>query len=242
MSSSPATGSSCEVGSSSRMRRGRRTSAAASATRCSSPPERVSVGRSSRWSTASARVTSSIARARDASGSPRSSRGSSSSPRTVAETTWVSGSWPTRPTRPPSSAGPCSRTSRPHTWSDPGRLAAVVVGDEAAAGAQQARLARAGAPREDDELARLDLELERAQRRRGRVRVGVREGAHADDRRGLSHGFAPGGRSRSRRRGRGRAAAARRRARASRGRRRSRSPDRRRTRRSRRAGPRARAR
>ena len=45
ISSSPATGSSWEVGSSSRTRRGRVTRAAASATRWSSPPERVSTVR-----------------------------------------------------------------------------------------------------------------------------------------------------------------------------------------------------
>ena len=63
ISSSPATGSSCEVGSSSRTSRGRVTSAAASATRCSSPPESVSTVRSSRCGIASASATSSTARA-----------------------------------------------------------------------------------------------------------------------------------------------------------------------------------
>ena len=48
-SSSPATGSSCEVGSSSSSSSGPCTIAAAIATRCSSPPESVSVRRSSRW-------------------------------------------------------------------------------------------------------------------------------------------------------------------------------------------------
>ena len=47
ISSSPATGSSCDVGSSSTSSAGRWTSAAAIATRCSSPPESVSVRRSS---------------------------------------------------------------------------------------------------------------------------------------------------------------------------------------------------
>ena len=68
ISSSPATGSSWEVGSSSRTSRGRVTSAAASATRCSSPPERVSTVRSSRCGIARARATSSTARARAAGG------------------------------------------------------------------------------------------------------------------------------------------------------------------------------
>ena len=62
-SSSPATGSSCEVGSSSSSRRGPAASAAASATRCSSPPERVRTGRSSRSAMPSASAVSSTARA-----------------------------------------------------------------------------------------------------------------------------------------------------------------------------------
>ena len=53
-SSSPATGSSCEVGSSSTSRGGAWTIAAAIATRWSSPPESVSVRRSSRCATPSA--------------------------------------------------------------------------------------------------------------------------------------------------------------------------------------------
>ncbi len=48
ISSSPATGSSCEVGSSSSTSPGRGARAAASATRCSSPPESSAVERSSR--------------------------------------------------------------------------------------------------------------------------------------------------------------------------------------------------
>ena len=119
ISSSPATGSSWEVGSSSSTRRGRPTSAAARATRWSSPPESVSAVRSSRCGIASASAASSTARARAAGGSPRISSGNASSPRTVVETTCVSGSWATRPTAPPSSAGPWSRTSRPPTSISP---------------------------------------------------------------------------------------------------------------------------
>ena len=122
ISSSPATGSSCEVGSSSSTSRGRRTSAAAERDPLQlAARERVGGAVEQVRRSPSASATSSTARARAAAGSPRSSSGSSSSPRTVAETTWVSGSWPTRPTRPPSSAGPCSRTSRPQTSSEPRR-------------------------------------------------------------------------------------------------------------------------
>ncbi len=95
ISSSPATGSSWDVGSSSRTSFGRVTRAAARATRCSSPPESVSTVRPSRCGIARARATSSTARARDAGGSPRISSGSSISAATVVETTWVSGSWAT---------------------------------------------------------------------------------------------------------------------------------------------------
>ena len=93
ISSSPATGSSWEVGSSRRTSFGRVTRAAASATRCSSPPERVSTVRSSRCGMARARATSSTARARAGAGSPRISSGSPISAATVVETTWDSGSW-----------------------------------------------------------------------------------------------------------------------------------------------------
>ena len=63
ISSSPATGSSWEVGSSSSSSAGRCARAAAIATRWSSPPDRVSVRRSSRFATPSASATSSTARA-----------------------------------------------------------------------------------------------------------------------------------------------------------------------------------
>ena len=75
--------------------------------------------RSSRWSIASARATSSTARERAAGATPRSSSGSSISARTVVLTTCVSGSWATIPTASASSAGPCERTSIPATSSSP---------------------------------------------------------------------------------------------------------------------------
>ena len=87
---------------------------------------------------ASASTTSSSARARAAGGSPRSSSGSSSSPRTVAETTWVSGSWPTRPTSAAELGGPVLADVEAADRERARDLAAVVVRDQAAAGAQQA--------------------------------------------------------------------------------------------------------
>ena len=164
-SSSPATGSSCEVGSSSTSSGGSCTIAAAIATRWSSPPESVSVRRSSRCATPRPSAVSSTARATVAAGSPRCSSGSSSSARTPPITICVSGSWKTVPHTAASSPGPCSRTSRPPTLSSPRRLAAVEVRHEPAERAQQRGLAGARHSREHGERARLELERQLAQRR-----------------------------------------------------------------------------
>ena len=118
-SSSPATGSSCEVGSSSTSSEGSCTIAAAIATRWSSPPESVSVRRSSRCATPRPSAVSSTALATVAAGSPRCSSGSSSSARTPPITICVSGSWKTVPHTAASSPGPWSRTSSPPTLSSP---------------------------------------------------------------------------------------------------------------------------
>ncbi len=164
ISSSPATGSSCEVGSSSRTRAGRATSAAASATRCSSPPDSVSAVRSSRsGSRAPAPPPRPPERAAPAR-SPRSSSGSAISARTVVETTWVSGSWATKPTR----AGELGRTVlarvEPRDLDPAGDLAAVEVRHQPARGAQQCRLARARAAGERDELPGAHREAHLAER------------------------------------------------------------------------------
>ena len=96
ISSSPATGSSWEVGSSSRTSGGRVTSAAASATRCSSPPESVSTVRSSRCGIASASATSSTARARAAGGARRAAPAAARSrPRPWSRRPGSPGSWAT---------------------------------------------------------------------------------------------------------------------------------------------------
>ena len=86
-SSSPATGSSWDVGSSSRTTRGRPASAAPSATRCSSPPDSSRVDRSSSDAMPSASAASSTPRATAAGLQPRFSSGKASSDRTVAMTT-----------------------------------------------------------------------------------------------------------------------------------------------------------
>ncbi len=128
ISSSPATGSSCEVGSSRRMtrgpadQRGGKGDALKLAAR-----ERLAVERPRRCAMPRARLASSTARAREAAGSPAISSGSSSSPRTVAATTCVSGSCATSPTSPRRSAGPWSRRSSPQTDAGAGCLASVEV-------------------------------------------------------------------------------------------------------------------
>ena len=114
-SSSPATGSSCEVGSSSSSSRGRATSAAAMATRWSSPPDSESVRRSSRWPMPMVSATSSTARATAVPSWPRCSSASAISARTPPMTTCDSGSWNTVPHTCASSAGPWSRSSMPPT-------------------------------------------------------------------------------------------------------------------------------
>ena len=118
-SSSPATGSSWDVGSSSSSSRGRPASAAPSATRWSSPPDSSCVERSSRPATPSASAASSTPRATAASLQPRFSSGNASSARTVPITTCVSGSWNSEPATADSSAGPCSCESRPPATSRP---------------------------------------------------------------------------------------------------------------------------
>ena len=60
-------------------------------------------------------------------------------------------------------------------------LAPVVVRNEAAAGPQQRRLPRPRAPREDDQLTGLDLEIDAAQGLAVGARVAVAERADADE-------------------------------------------------------------
>ncbi len=119
ISSSPATGSSWEVGSSRSSNSGRGPIAAASATRCSSPPESSEVERSSRWAMPSASATSSTPRATSEGDSPAFSSGKAISPRTVVRITCVSGSWVRVPACAEISAGPCSRTLSPATVTSP---------------------------------------------------------------------------------------------------------------------------
>ena len=117
ISSSPATGSSCDVGSSSSTSRGRPASAAPSATRCSSPPRELvrRSGRAAPRCPARARPPRPRARRR-----PRRRRGSPAGRRArrapCSITTCVSGSWNSAAgDRGEIAPGPCSRVSRPPT-------------------------------------------------------------------------------------------------------------------------------
>ena len=69
--------------------------------------------------TPSASAASSTPRATAAALQPRFSSGNASSARTVPITTCVSGSWNSEPATADSSAGPCSRESRPPATSRP---------------------------------------------------------------------------------------------------------------------------
>ena len=107
------------MGSSSNSSSGLWASAPANATRCSSPPDSVSVRRSSSCAMPSASAASSTARATAAAGSPRCSSASAISARTPLITTCDSGSWKSVPHTRESSLGPCSRTDMPATVSSP---------------------------------------------------------------------------------------------------------------------------
>ena len=197
ISSSPATGSSWEVGSSRSTSWGRVTRAAARATRCSSPPERVSTARSSRCGIASASATSSTARARVDGEAPRSSSGSAISAGdrgrdhlglgVLSDVADVGGEL----------AGAGGEGVDAGHLDPAVDLAAVEVRDQAAGGAQQGRLAAGGAAGEEDQLSGADLERDVAQGRAGGVRVGVGEALDRERRRRprsagqLRHGPAP---------------------------------------------------
>ena len=182
ISSSPATGSSCEVGSSSRTSGGRVTRAAASATRCSSPPERVSTVRSSRCGIASASATSSTARARArrrVAAQLQRQRDLGADGGRDDLGLGVLGDVA-------DAAGELARAGVARVEAGdldpPGDLAAVEVRHEAAGGAQQRRLARARAAGEDDELARRRPRARSRASRRAGVRDSGRRGPRAPER------------------------------------------------------------
>ena len=121
----------------------------------------------------SASAASSTPRATAAAPSPRFSSGNASSARTVPITTCVSGSWNSVPATAASVGRPVRARVEPAGLQPAGELAAVEVRHEPGGGAQQRRLARARPAGEHDELARLDHEVDVAQRRRGRAGVAV---------------------------------------------------------------------
>ena len=147
-SSSPATGSSWEVGSSSSSSRGRPASAAPSATRCSSPPDSSCVERSSRPRDAE-RERGLLHPARDRRRAPAA----------VLERERELGAHGAHHDlrlrvleQRPGDGGQLGRAVlarvEPARHQPPGELAAVEVRDEPGRRAQQRRLARAGAARE----------------------------------------------------------------------------------------------
>ena len=160
-SSSPATGSSCEVGSSSSSSRGRPASAAPSATRCSSPPDSSCVG--------------AVEQAGDAERERRllhPARDRRRAPAAVLERERELGAHRAHHDlrlgvleQRPGDRGQLGRAVlarvEPAGHEPPGELAAVEVRHEPGGGAQQRRLARARAAREHDELARLDRSARR---------------------------------------------------------------------------------
>ena len=196
ISSSPATGSSCEVGSSSSSSSGLWASAPASATRCSSPPDSVSVRRSSSCAMPSASAASSTARATAAAGSPRCSSASAISARTPLITTCDSGSWNSVPQTRESSLGPCSRTDMPATASSPDASPPWKCGTTPHAATQQRGLAAAGLPGHDGERPGLELQRQLAERGPCGLRVAVGEVLGEQDR--LRHAPPPAVRPRRR--------------------------------------------
>ena len=172
-SSSPATGSSWDVGSSSSATAGRPASAAPSATRCSSPPDSSCVERSSSCAMPSASAGL-LHAARDSGrreplvlereGELAADRVHHDLRLGVLEQRAGHRGQRRR------LVGACVEAAGRHAARE---LATVEVRHQPARGAQQRRLARAGAAREHHELARRDLEVDAAQRGRADARVGV---------------------------------------------------------------------
>ena len=163
-SSSPATGSSWEVGSSSSSSRGRPASEAASATRCSSPPLSSCVGRSSRPPRPSASAASSTPRATAGAAQPRFSSGNASSAAHRAHHDLRLGVLEQRPGDRGDPRRAVLARVQPARLDGPGEGPAVEVRHEPGRRAQQRRLARAGAAREQHQLARLDRQRHAGER------------------------------------------------------------------------------
>ena len=112
----------------------------------------------------SASATSSTPRATAAAPWPRLSSASASSARTELITSCVSGSWNSTPGERAEARGPVLARVEAGERHRAGERAAVEVRHEAARRAQQRRLAVAGEPGEQAELAGLDLEADVVQR------------------------------------------------------------------------------
>ena len=151
-------GSRFAVGSSRTSNPGRVASTSAIASRCFSPPESVSVARASKPASP-ALVSASGTRCRiDASGQPRFSRPKATSSSTRPMTSWLSGSWKTRPTLSPSSRAGVSATSSSPTRSAALPLAGQHVRDQAGQSARERALARPGRAEDEQDPPRLQTE------------------------------------------------------------------------------------
>ena len=102
--------------------------------------------RSSSAAIPSASAASSTPRATAAALQPRFSSGNASSDRTVPITTCVSGSWNSVPATAESSAGPCSRVSRPPQASRPANVPPWKCGTRPAAARRSVDLPEPDAP------------------------------------------------------------------------------------------------
>ena len=129
------------------------------------------------------RSSTSSTRRRIAAGAmPRFSIAYASSSSTVSVTKPRARALPTTPTRSASSRGGCVAVEMPSTVTAPEQGAAREVGNEAVDRAEQRRLARAGLPDDEEELALVDGEVHVDERGRGGARIGegdVVEGDHA---------------------------------------------------------------
>ena len=143
ISSSPATGSSCEVGSSSSTSRGRGASAAASATRWSSPPESSWVERSSSVGDAQRQRGLLDRRARPTAGDrPRFSRRQGELGANRAHDHLGLGILKHRARQRADRRRPVLAGVQPADGDAPGEVPAMEMRHQAACGAQQRRLAR----------------------------------------------------------------------------------------------------
>ena len=166
---------------------GRPASAAPSATRCCSPPERSRVERSSRWSMPSASATSSTPRATIAGLWPLFSSDERQLCAHRAHHQLSLGSWKRAPVSAPRRAGGCSRVSSPFDRHAARERTAIEVRRQTTRRSQQRGLAVARESRQHAHLPRLDRQAHVEQRRSLSPGVGVGDALERD----RAHGSMP---------------------------------------------------